>query len=201
MEFEKVLLNYKKALIIVLTEADVNFVERLAAHRVISANECHDLCTLDYDNTDSRLRGRYFQQVICRGVHNLTVFVQFVDVLAQFDFSGNLDLLLKIEVSKKSTTVHSGTDSILIGRHCYKWETIGIALGLSKSIIEDCRSGTTNAAKLHNTLVSWQQNNMDANLKVIKHALRKSIVGMASLADRLEGFIQDFVLGERYGRW
>ena len=118
MEFEEVLLNYKKALIIVLTEADVNFVKRLAACRVISAKECQDLCTLDYDNTDSRLRGRYFQQVICRGIHNLTVFVQFVDVLAQFDFSGNLGLLLKIEVSKKSTTVHSGTDSILlIGRH------------------------------------------------------------------------------------
>ena len=53
-------------------------------------------------------------------------------------------------------------------------------------------SGTTNAAKLHNTLVSWQQNNKDANLKVIKHALRKSIVGMASLADHLdEVFIEE----------
>ena len=39
----------------------------------------------------------------------------------------------------------------------HKWEEIGMALGLSKSIIEDSRHGTSNLIRLHNILNSWYQ--------------------------------------------
>ena len=127
--------------------------------------------------------------------------ITFTHVLAQFDLSANLSLILQNELAKCGLSLQGHQDVCDIGitlqdshiplltevlADCtHKWEEIGIALHLSKSIIEDSRLGTSNSIRLHNILDSWYQKVKHAQLKIIKKALQSDLVGMNALADKV----------------
>ena len=209
MSLEKILQDYKEDLISALEGANEKFVNMLVKHQILSDSEYQDFCTLDHDRLNSRLQARYLLRLVCGNIlcdqHQTErknyVFVTFTHVLAQSDLSANLSLILQNELSKCGVSLvgHQDVCDIVITLQdshiplltevladcSHKWEEIGIALHLSKSIIENSRLGTSNSIKLHNILNSWYQKVKNAQLKIIKKALQSDLVGMNALADKL----------------
>ena len=193
---EKILQDYKEALIFVLKEADEKFVEVMAKHGLVRSSDYQDFCTLDHDRVDSGLKARYLVGLIYECLKygkNRSLFDGFLYVLSQFRFSANLSLFFQNELSISGVTdvkeyLQDNQIPLLTGALAgctYKWEEIGIVLGLPKQTIEECRNGSSNAAKLHNILTCWQQNDPRVSLATLKSALINPIVGMTSLAHDL----------------
>ena len=209
MSLLKILQDYKEDLISALEGVDEKFVKVLVKHQVLSDSEYQDFCTLDHDRLNSRLQARYLLWLVCGHLlcdqhqeeRKNDVFITFTHVLAQFDLSANLSLILQNELAKCGLSLQGHQDVCDIGvtlqdshiplltevlADCtHKWEEIGIALHLSKSIIEDSRLGTSNSIRLHNILDSWYQKVKHAQLKIIKKALQSDLVGMNALADKV----------------
>ena len=76
----------------------------------------------------------------------------------------------------------------------HKWEEIGIALELPRSIIAECRKGTSNEIRLYNVLISWCQNNKVADLKTIKDMLESPIVAMSFKSSDLEEIFKKMII-------
>ena len=193
---EKILRDFKEALIFVLKEADEKFVEVMAKHVLVHSFDYQDFCTLDHDRVDSRLKARYLVGLIYECLEcgkNRSLFHGFLFVLSQFRYSANLSLFFQNELSISGVTdvkeyLQANHIPLLTGALAactYKWEDIGIALGLPKQAIEECRNGSSNAAKLHNILTCWQQNDPRVSLATLKSALTNPIVRMTSSAHDL----------------
>ena len=193
---EKILQDYKEALIFVLKEADEKFVEVMAKHGLVHSSDYQDFCTLDHDRVDSRLKARYLVGLIYECLEcgkNRSLFDGFLYVLSQFKYSANLSLFFQNELSISGVTdvkeyLQANQIPLLTGALAcctYKWEEIGIALSLRIQDIEECRCGSSNAAKLHKILICWQQNDPRVSLTTLKSALTNPIVGMTSIAHDL----------------
>ena len=204
---EKILQDYKEAVIFVLKQADAEFVNQLKEDGIVSSKNYDDFCSLDNENLNSRLRARYLVKLIyehLRHSGSVLVLSQFIKVLSQFKYSANLGLFLEIELSNSRA---SGIGQQLISDDIifqvipiisemlvdcsHKWEEIGIALRLRKSVIEECREGATNSIRLHNILTNY-----DGELAGIRRALESPLVQMPSLARDLKKRLRDKVILE-----
>ena len=209
MSLLKILQDYKEDLISALEWADEKFVNMLVKHQILSDSEYQDFCTLDHDRLNSRLQARYLLRLVCWHIQcdqhqeerKNDIFVTFTSVLARFDFSLNLSLILQNELAKCGVSLvgHQAVCDIgitlqdshipvlteVLGDCKHKWKAIGIALCLHTSIIEECGLDTSNSNRLYNILMNWHQNAKHAHLKIIKKALQSDLVGMNALANKL----------------
>ena len=224
MSFQKLLQDYKEALISVLEEADGTFVNMLAEQHLLSPREHQDFCTLDSDRLDPRLQARYLVQVVYWHIfHDYqvsrdlkeknNVFNILTHILAQFEYSANLSLLLQNELCSNAASVgerpvtRTNVQVIIQDSHIplltevladctHKWMEIGIALRLRTNTIEECGLGTSNSNRLYKILTSWHLTSKRAYLKNIKSALESKLVGMPSLADSLNNRLREELLSK-----
>ena len=207
MSVEKILQDYKEALILVLKQADTKFVKKLKEDGIVSSKNYGEFCSLDHRNLDSRLRARYLVKLIyeyLRHSGSVLVLLQFSRVLSQFEYSANLGLFLEIELSNCGASGMGQqplSDDIILQDNyvpiltellvdcSHKWEEMGIALQLCRSVIEACREGVSNPVRLHNILTNYH-----GKLDGIKNALESPLVQMPSLALNLKERLRDKII-------
>ncbi len=76
----------------------------------------------------------------------------------------------------------------------FKWEEIGIAVGLPKHIREDCGKGSSNVIRMTNVLTAWimgGHTSHPASPKSLTDSLLSSTVQLAQLAHSLKEYIAD----------
>ena len=209
MSVEKILQDYKEAVIFVLKQADAEFVNQLKEDGIVSSKNCDDFCSLDNENLNSRLRARYLVKLIYehqRHSGSVLVLYQFIRVLFQFEYSANFGLFLEIELSNSGASGmgqqllsddiipqynHVPILSELLVDCSHKWEEMGIALRLRRSAIEECRKGVSNQVRLHNILTNYH-----GKLDDIKKALESPLVQMPSLALNLKERLRDDIISK-----
>ena len=188
----------------------MKFSERLCKYAVISPKVHLLFAALEHERLDSELRIRYLLQHVDEGVKiNASIFNVFLEVLAGYD--GRLEKLGRC-LGEEGGVSGSGAEGqgqgngagksqamsddvslseddvadlmrILVGVS-YKWEELGIALGLPKSVWEECRSGINNTLRLQNILHRWltggyKIHTSDSNLK---QDLASELVRVADVA-------------------
>ena len=194
----------------------MKFSERLCKYAVISPKVNLLFAALEHERLDSELRIRYLLQHVDEGVKtNASIFNVFCEVLAGYD--GRLEKLGRClgEEGGVSGSGAEGQDQgngagksqavsddvslseddvadlmgILVGVS-YKWEELGIALGLPKAVREECRSGSNNTLRLENILHRWltggYKRATPPSLKNLKQDLASELVGVADVALSLE---------------
>ena len=189
------------------------FSAELCFSEVISLEVKGVFAAMD-DSVAPKLRLRYLLRHVCEGVRNdIVVFHRFLQVLTmhgrraeevakhileewhmserggedEAEFEGESSSLVELDDLKEEDVVYlmkilSGVTNI--------WEELGIALGLNKAVLEDCRSGRNNKLRLHNLLCMWvkgkYQTALPATLKNLKQELASELVGVADVALGLE---------------
>ena len=212
-EFNK-LQDYKENLVSEVSCAKlVTFSEELYNLFVISREVKDAFALLDHDRLDSKLRARYLLLHVCEGVkRDVKVFYDFLKALAKL--GGSADkvsrrLSEELHVSErgagsesheKLTTVVNDIslsevdvpilmDSLVEVSN--KWEEIGIALGLPRHSISECK-GSSNAVSLTNILVEWMLcKHKGITLNKLKLTLDSQLVGGSSLAPIMEKRFRD----------
>ena len=196
----------------------VQFSAELCRSGVIS-QEVNDVFTALDNTVDAKLRVRYLLLQVCGGVkHNVAIFHRFLKVLAGYGgLAGEVAKCLGKEwcVSEKGEegqVVGDGSGSCqalgddLLGEDVaylmkiltgvtYIWEELGIALGLPKAVLEECRNAGNNSLRLHNLLCIWvkgkHQTAKPATLKNLKQELASELVGVADVALGLEAKFEE----------
>ena len=158
--------------------------------------------SLDIVGLDCRVCVRYLIRLVYESIQNNDVaWHRFIDVLDTF---GNDAEQIRIRL-KRGTAKHpkrhsmrnkrEGNDFItklmeIIVPCSHKWEEIGIALGLPRNVMEECRSGNSNVIRLYNVLYNWivgcREHALPVLLSNLKGALTGPVVGYGSIAAKLE---------------
>ena len=157
------------------------------------------------------------------------IFSRLVGILDRFESTVNFSIYIQEEIifrkandpkypKNKSTEISSCRSGFLIVLKeghvpvlteilvdcAHKWEEIGIALGVPKSVIEDCRNNSKNAVKLYNIIFEWvkgkHQNAKPLRLKSIKVVLKSPLVNMTSVADVLDDTFREKVASMQTSR-
>ena len=85
---------------------------------------------------------------------------------------------------------HTGVLSEDLAEAAYQWEEIGISLQLPETVLEECRSGSSNAVKLHEVLCKWIMGKylyaVPATLQSLKHELAGPLVRRGNISKSLE---------------
>ena len=190
----------------------VNFSEELCKYAVISQKVNLLFAALDHDILDSKLRIRYLLQLVDEGVKdNASLFDGFLEVLA--GYGGCLEKLARC-LGEEGCVSGSGAEGQGTGKSqamsehsslseddvtslmgilvvvSYKWEELGLALGLPKADREECRSSCNNTLRLENILHRWltggYKKAIPPTLKNLKQVLASELVGVADVALSLE---------------
>ena len=191
----------------------VEFSAELFNSEVISL-EVKDTFAAMGNTVDHQLRLRYLLVQVCESVkHNAEVFHHFLQVLTLH--GGRVEevakhILEEWRVSEKGAkgkaefdgacSSQEGGDDLMEEDVIYLmkilsgvtniWEELGIALGLSKALLEDCSRGGNNKLRLHNLLCMWVKGKyqvaLPATLKNLKQELASELVGATDVALNLE---------------
>ena len=191
----------------------VEFSAELFNSEVISLEVKDTFVAMD-DTVDHQLRLRYLLVQVCESVkHDVEVFHRFLQVLTLHGKCVE-EIAKRIleewrvwEKEEKDEAEFNGSGSSLEGGDDLMeedvvflmkilsevsniWEELGIALGLSKALLEDCRRGGNNKLRLHNLLCMWVKGKyqvaLPATLKNLKQELASELVGVADVAQSLE---------------
>ena len=152
----QIVLQYSEDLVWILKEEDMKqLCTKFLSYRVISAEFVEKFGRLDdsEDHLGKETRVRYLLQQVCEGITEDTQgYEEFVRVLAECRSSGrNVCEEMNTHLMEDTASVQLVARSIyslhekdnprlveIITEH-YKWEEIGMALGLPKRVIEECR--------------------------------------------------------------
>ena len=156
--------------------------------------------SLDLDRLDSELKVRYLLRLVCTKIReDGSVWDKFLKLLTKIgnqELSENLSKQYTHKSSHPLESKQGDKDTIfgfqdvklllgLLVEVSHKWERVGLALGLPKYKIEDCR-GNDNVVSLSNILTCWicADDNIPAktSLSSLKKALSKDIVGESRVA-------------------
>ena len=194
----------------------MKFSEELCKYALISPKVNLLFAALDHDSLNSKLRIRYLLQLVDEGVRdNASLFNVFLEVLA--GYGGCLEKLGRClgeercvsgsgakgqgqDLGEDKSQAWSDADSLseddaagLMGvlvEVSYKWEELGLALGLTKAVREECRSGYNNTLRLENILHRWLTGGCKKatppTLKNLKQVLASELVGVPDVALSLE---------------
>ena len=198
----QIVLQYSDDLVRVLKEEDTKqLCSKFQSGRVIPADSVEKFARLDdsEDHLGKETRVRYLLQQVCEGIReDSQVYDGFIRALAECgsrvrNVCEEMNKHLKEDVasigySLQEKDVPTLLDSIT--EH-YKWEEIGIALGLPKRVIEECRKGSSDVLKLRNMLLAWISSDRadgvkPATVESLRVALAGSIVGLKQIAQNLE---------------
>ena len=212
----KVLLDYKEDLVSALKDADlVDLSEELFKSWVISKDDRTSFTSLDHDRLDSRLRARYLVQCICGNVkQDDEIFHKFLVILAGMgenhvcqNLSAKLSKCMEVkgsdsenqstgdacEALKEEIFLSDKDIQILINilaEVTFKWDVIGISLGLPMAVIKECECGSNNAMRLYTVLWNWISGKYphakSSTLSNLKQELGSPLVGLGKLASTLE---------------
>ena len=214
-EFKK-LQDYKEDLVFQLSSANlVSFSEELYKSVVISREVKSVFVSLDHDRLDSEIKVRYLLQHVFEGVkRNVTVFYRFLKVLTGLGTSVNQvfrRLSEELNVSEKGegqTSDEKSSSKVVVDdislseddvptlmdslvEVSNKWEEIGIALGLPRHTISECK-GSSNAVSMTNILCGWVScKHQDITLSKLKLALGSQLVKRSSFAPTMEKMFRD----------
>ena len=202
----EMLLGLEEQLTDLLKQADVHKLsEDLFRNIVISKDAKEKFANLDHAHLYIDLTVRYLLRLVYDKVRvDDSAFDRLVKVLNKLgeDMKG-LCLAMKKEMDKgKEDKASCGTvgDACLsekdvqklvndIVSGSYKWEEIGIALGLPKYVRAECGKGGSDVIKLTNILTAWVCGSYKtaeaATLQTLKEVLGGGIVGMYSLSQTL----------------
>ena len=73
-----------------------------------------------------------------------------------------------------------------LAEYSHKWEELGIALGLPRSLIEECRHGSSNENRLYNIIHEWVDHPaMRTTLSIIRKALESPNLGLGPLSNHI----------------
>ena len=209
--------EFKEELISILQNTDLEkFLQELRVNGIISHSVSSDFDTLDHERLSHNLLVRYLVNKIYACVRSKWQRDKFLHVLSEV--TKTPFIYTEKEQRSNNTVLYPSTDagpiSVGVKRPChdnsniilreihipiltdilascaYKWEEIGIALRLTKNIIEECRQATSNAVRLRNIIQEWllgcHKDAMPVTLQAIKNVLKSELVGMSSLTENLD---------------
>ena len=183
-------------------------------HSEVIPLEVKDAFAAMDDTVDHQLRLRYLLVQVCECVkHDAEVFHRFLQVLVLH--GGRAEEIAKHILEEwcvsemraegeaefdGACSSQEGGDDLMEGDVVYLmkilsgvtniWEELGIALGMTKAVLEDCSRGGNNKLRLHNLLCVWvegkYQTPRPATLKILKQELASELVGAADVAQSLE---------------
>ena len=201
----QIMLQYSEDLVRILKEQDTTeLCTKFLRYGVISVDFVEKFDSLDdsEDHLSKETRVRYLLQQVCEGIReDSQVYEGFIRALAECGSSGrNVCEEMNTHLKEDAASVQSNGYSLhekdipmllaSITEH-YKWEEIGIALGLPKRVIEECRKGSSDVLKLNNVLLAWINSDIadevkPATMESLRVALAGNIVGLNRIAQKIE---------------
>ena len=195
-----------------LEEEDLdNLCSKLVSYNVITGSARDDFSCLDPDK--KRLppdtRARYLLQQVCERVkEDGQVYVSFLRVLRRFGGAVRdwCDTMGKEKSGMEEDKISSWAAAV--GGRClnekdipnlleiitkyHLWEEIGRALGLPKSVIEECRESRSNVLRLSSVLSEWMKSAgfdgvRPATVDSLRAVLSSKTVGLLCCANKLPG--------------
>ena len=206
----KLFQHYQERLVSFLKEFDLlKLSSDLLEYKVISKDVQDKFASLDQDYLRPDRRVRYLLQQVHLRIREVDkVYDRLVRVLSKVG-GGMKDVCEAmrkeqegIERGKANGTEKAGgvhlTDKdvpvlieLMISGN-FKWEEIGIALGLPEYVREECRNGRTNLCKLTNILTAWISGRYNGTKEVtlgsLKKALASEMVGLYDVAQKVVTF-------------
>ena len=198
----------------------LDFCTELCKYGVLSRQMRENFRSIDCSNVAIKLRVRYLFNLICDKIfEDKHLFPVLLIVLSSYgrEAKSMYNILSKehhegvkrvggeaAQVQDLERCLSEGdipylVESLANGAH--KWEEISIALKLPENKREDIRiAGGSSVTKLNKVLQAWVSENFlkPVNLSVLKNALAKSFVGLASLADNLH--LEDLLPASKISR-
>ena len=206
-EKEKVFKKVKKyeEEIVAMLQGDLQKLsQKLYEHKVVSSGFLERFATLDHENLHRQLQVRYLLHDIYESLRSYDVYDSFLNTIWEFDrqmYHTLCNLIGEPEtvsdnVNRSSLCEYFFSDNdFSLLTECLiecsdKWEEIAISIGLSKFLIEECRSGRTNSLKLANVIRKWFDGVRGSlkcpSLSALKDVLESKLVGVPKVARNLK---------------
>ena len=203
-DYVEILQRRRKDFIATLKQTDlVEFSTELRKSLVISQHVKNQFDSLDFDHLDVSLQIRYLLQQVGEQVkNNPSVFENFLEVVTKLDIYKNqvIEQLKKDckhailrgetgEAIDKGTGIYFAQKDVqylteILAEVSFKWQEIGLMLGLPPNVLEDCSCGSSTIC-LSKVLINWILSNQ-ASLEKLKTALCSKVVGLSRIAEDLE---------------
>ena len=186
----------------------VKFALKLLECRIISKDVKDKFVSLDHDHLDQDRKVRYLLQQVCeRDREDDKVYDKLVKVLSKLG-GGMKDVceamrkeLYRVEAGKASGEAEGGVCLTekdvpylvkLLVSGIYKWNVIGIALGVPEYVRNKCIYHIDSPSKLSHILTAWISGSYDdarpATVDVLREALSSELVMLPKLVQDLNEF-------------
>ena len=203
-DYVEILQRRRKDFIATLKQTDlVEFSTELRKSLVISQRVKNQFDSLDFDHLDVSLQIRYLLQQVGEQVkNNPSVFENFLEVVTKLDIYKN-QVIEQLKKDCKHAKLRGETDEAIdkgmgiyfaqkdvqylteiLAEVSFKWQEIGLMLGLPPNVLEDCSCGSSTIC-LSKVLINWILSNQ-ASLEKLKTALCSKVVGLSRIAEDLE---------------
>ncbi len=191
LKLEKVLINE-----ICCSEIWSQLAQKLCEYQVLSREVGRIFLSLEQDRLANKLKARYLLRSVLEKMESEDqVYSTFIEVLSEL----NLHSLCEKLTLLKSSTGSSQTCDILSAKDlpflktklanvAFKWNEIGDALGLPRSVIEDCKSKGKGILKLNFVIDNWiigsHEHALQPTLSNLNKCLTGPLVGLPEVCIR-----------------
>ena len=187
---------------------------KLRKFQIISKEVKDIFASLDHDRLDPTLRARYLLHHVFekleREDYNYSTFIKVLSDLGLHAISERLSLERVQWTSTSGVSGEQGvngdgsiqcSDTPLGEEHIpklmmglagvvYKWEEIGIAVGLPMAVLKECESRGTNVGRLHLVMCEWitgkHEHAQKPSLNILNGSLSSSLVAVPALCLTLD---------------
>ncbi len=171
----------------------INLSREFCKYKIIGKEVRSTLASLDHDHLDSTIQIHYLLQFIMKGVKDERTYQLFSKILNAMSKESGICIFLDEDECSPNCHILIENDikniMTILAPCAYMWEELGIALGLDKVVLEQCRAGTNLTVKLYNVLYEWivkqHKQAFPPTIQNLEENLRGPLVNYSNIASQI----------------